>query len=161
MIRQPSKSDETISLCLNYTDCDEKLPYICERLADIVMTYNERNESTNQERVWTALIGPALNLVGSIFGSNQQPAPQPQPPEIQIITAPSEPQAQAAPENDNTILYIVLAVVTIIIVVVIILLFFCGGGLLYFCTNKTNSIPHPRSRHDRSSIDSNISTVSR
>ncbi|CAF1075247.1 unnamed protein product [Adineta ricciae] len=155
--RPSSKNDSIVWFCLNHANCNESLPYICEKLADPIVVHNE----TTLGRAWAALIGPALNLVGSLFGSNQQPPPQPQRPEIQIITAPSESKPQAAASDDNTILYIVLAVVAIIIIVTVIIFCFCGGGLLYICTNKNSSVAQDRSRPNRTSVDSVLSTISR
>ncbi|CAF1074473.1 unnamed protein product [Adineta ricciae] len=144
LTRLSSTNNSIASFCLNHANCNESLPYICEKLADPVVVHNE----TTLGRAWAALIGPALNLVGSLFGSNQ------------IVTAPSESKPQAA-ADDNTILYIVLAVVAIVIIVIVIIFCFCGGGLLYICTNKNSSAAQDRSRPNRTSVDSVLSTISR
>ena len=57
--------------------------------------------------------------------------------------------------------YITVAVVAVIIIVIVVIFCFCGGGLLYICTNKNSSAAQDRSRPNRTSVDSVLSTISR
>ncbi|CAF4203495.1 unnamed protein product [Adineta steineri] len=140
MKKYPDKNNIT-SFCLRYTQCNEKLPYICERLAETLEVNNTINNFATIERAWSALIGPIINLAGTLLGSSQQPVPEPQQPEI-------------------------LAIIIIIIVVVIILFCFCGGGLLYLGTRNKDSVVetrltrHHHSRPTRTSTDTTASDLS-
>ncbi|CAF1333856.1 unnamed protein product [Adineta steineri] len=93
MKKYPDKNNVT-SFCLRYTQCNENLPYICEKLAETLEVNNTINNFATIERAWSALIGPIINLAGTLFGSSQQPAPEPQQPEIQVISVSPNPQAQ-------------------------------------------------------------------
>ncbi|CAF3684732.1 unnamed protein product [Adineta steineri] len=165
LIKKYSDKNNVTSFCLRHTQCNENLPYICERLAKTLEVNNTINNFATIERAWSALIGPIINLAGTLFGSSQQPAPEPQQPEIQIISVSPNPQPQrpscvyyyftrfiftksdfcVASSDNNFILYISLfhisvAIVIIIIVVVIILFCFYGGGLLYLGTRNKDSV---------------------
>lgn len=88
MKNQWSETDNSTVLCLSNADCNERRPFICEsslalslrsfshhvrlpEVADRTDTHNETSSLANVERAWSALIAPALNLVGSLFGSGR------------------------------------------------------------------------------------------
>ncbi|CAF4315587.1 unnamed protein product, partial [Adineta steineri] len=55
-------------------------------LAETLEVNNTINNFATIERAWSALIGPIINLAGTLFGSSQQPAPEPQQPEILLAS---------------------------------------------------------------------------
>ncbi|CAF1513388.1 unnamed protein product, partial [Adineta steineri] len=86
LIKKYSDKNNVTSFCLRHTQCNENLPYICERLAKTLEVNNTINNFATIERAWSALIGPIINLAGTLFGSSQQPAPEPQQPEILLAS---------------------------------------------------------------------------
>ncbi|CAF0732151.1 unnamed protein product [Adineta steineri] len=86
LMKKYSDKNNVTSFCLRHIQCDEKLPYICERLAETLEVNNTINNFATIERAWSALIGPIINLAGTLLGSSQQPAPEPQQPEILLAS---------------------------------------------------------------------------
>ncbi|CAF1199588.1 unnamed protein product [Rotaria sp. Silwood1] len=155
--KQFSNNKMNTSLCLSHVQCNEKLSYICEKLAII------QNDITNDNRLF-GLIG---GLVGNLFGSKPQPPPPPPPPPEPIIiyhtnppkTEIEQPLPQTSKSN-NTILYISIAAVVVLILIIILCCCFCGGFLLLKSDNSSTTTPRPsrfHRRHDRTSVDSTAS----
>ncbi|CAF0794257.1 unnamed protein product [Rotaria sordida] len=158
--KQFSNDKSNTSLCLSHVQCNEKLSYICKRLANI------QNDVNNDNRIF-GLIG---NLIGNLFGSNPPPPPPPSPlppPEPIIIyhTNPpkieiEQPLSQTSKSN-NTILYIGIAAgIFILILIIILCCCFCGGFLLLKSDNSSTGSSRPsrfRRRRDRTSVDSTAS----